>query len=93
MENYIIVKKKKHYHIIDTFFKEVTDFNTRISVYKNNKVYETYYYDEVDDWFVDTGAITHKEKIKTYLGELVFESDDIEEVAKKYYELEVLKNV
>ena len=85
---YIIVKKKKHYHIIDTFFKEVTDLNTRITVYKNNKVYETYYYDEVDDWFADIGAITHTEKIKIYLGKLIFESDDIEETAREFVRLE-----
>lgn len=89
---YIIVKRKKHYYLYDTWpcdLLDLLDGDSKFIVYKDNKVYNYYSYKEIVDYYCDIGAIYHHEKGRVYLGKLVFESNNIEEIAKKYAELEV----
>ena len=88
---YLIVKKKNKYFLIDTLPIElgISEHGTNITI-KNtgdNKLYFIHEYEEVDDWYADTGYITHFEKYREYVGKIVFESDDIEEIALKYAEV------
>ena len=93
---YIIVKYKNNYRLLDRCAIEMNvslrGENEHITITKDNKVYSESSYEVVDDWYADTGYITHFEKDKTYIGVLVFGSDNIEEVALKFAELKGEKN-
>ena len=95
MKQYLITKFRKDYKLIDTLAIEFRNWghsdSDHVHVTKSDKVYIIHSYEEVDDWFADTGYITHFEESKTYIGKLIFESEDIEEVALKFAELKSLK--
>ena len=88
---YFLVKKRNVYRLIDTLPIElsISYRGEDITVKKtnDNKLYFIHSYEEIDDWYADTGYITHFEKYKEYVGKIIFESDDIEEIALKYAEV------
>ena len=96
VKQYKIVKYKNMYKLIDTLAIELGNWghsdSDRIHITKSDKVYIIHSYEVVDDWFADIGHITHFEESKTYLGKLIFESEDIEEVALKFAELKSSKS-
>lgn len=85
---YLLVKFKNTYSLIDTlpiemgisFLREDCHFH----ITKSNKVYKIYSYEIVDDWYADTGYITHFEDSRVYIGKLIMKSDNIEEIALEY---------
>ena len=82
---YLIVKKRNKYALIDTLPIEL-DVNSRgesthVKITGDNKVYLIHSYEVVDDWYADTGYITHYEKHKEYVGKLIYASNDIEKAA------------
>lgn len=89
---YLIIKKRNKYFLIDTLQIIVengysgTTQDIRISD-KNKRVYWVVSFEVEDDWYADTGAITHYEKVEHYMGTLVYSSDNIEEAAIKFNEL------
>lgn len=92
MTNYIITKLKNKYHIYDVYkdemlgaFDQNKDIRYRIT--KSKKVYIISSWEIIDDYYCDTGAITHYEEHKEYIGTLIFGSDNIQEIAEKYSEL------
>ena len=71
MKNYIIVKKNNKYHLIDTCkSSNEKDCFIFLGVNKDNKVYKN--------------IISKAGVEKEYLGKIVFESDDIAEIAHEF---------
>ena len=91
MKQYLLIKFRKNYSLIDTLPIEMNisfrGEGCRFHITKSNKVYRIDSYEFIDDWYADTGYLTHFEKDKTYIGTFIFGSDNIEEVALKFAEL------
>lgn len=87
---YIIVKFNRKYRVYDNLRAGIIDRDT-IKIMKDNKVYLEHSYEVLDDYALDTGPITHWEKDKVYLGKLVYQTNDLIQLATKYMELEEKK--
>lgn len=91
MQQYLIVRKYRKYSLIDTLPIEMDiSFRgeySRIKIGRDNKVYRISKVEVVDDWFADIGHVTHYETHKHYLGTLIEQSDDIENIALTFAEL------
>lgn len=89
---YLIVKKKNKYSLIDVLALELDSYYSsksseiRISE-KTAKVWKIYSYEVIDDYFCDIDAVTHCESERIYLGKLIYSSNNIEEIAIKFNEL------
>lgn len=88
---YFLVKKRNVYRLIDTLPIELgvswSGEDTTAKKTNDNKLYFIHSYEVVDDWYADIGYISHFEKHREYVGKIVFESDNIEEIALKYAEV------
>lgn len=91
MKQYVIVKKNNRYHLRDIFFEELNESyganNVSFRKTKDNKLYIKVTREVLDEWYADIGKITHQEHDNIYIGKIVFESGDIEEVALEYARL------
>ena len=72
---YIITRKRNRYYLFDTLQMEYDGDVDYFSLRKNGHVIQHYSYEEVDDWYADTGVIYHYEKAEHDLGKLVFETN------------------
>lgn len=86
---YLITKYKNNYNIIDILNTEFDNtINTPNSCYikitNDKKVYIIHEYEVIDDYYLDIGAISHYEKEKIYMGKIIYESNDIIDIALKY---------
>ena len=85
-------KKRNKYSLFDTLQLMFENMHSscmqdiRVSN-KTKRVYSVISFEVKDDWYADTGAITHYEKVEHYMGTLVYSSDNIEEAAIKFNEL------
>lgn len=88
MKQYLLIKFRKNYILIDTLPIEMNisfrGEGCRFHITKSNKVYRVDSYEIVDDWYADTGYLTHFEDSKHYIGRLIMQSDNIEEIALEY---------
>ena len=88
MQQYLLVKFKNTYSLIDTLPIETNIYfrgeGCRFHITKSNKVYRIDFFEVVDSWCADTGYITHFEDSKHYIGKLIMQSDNIEEIALEY---------
>lgn len=90
MKRYIIFKKSGKHRLIDRSYIiecRLEDLNCshKIKINKNNQVYHYWWKSEV--LYDIYRLFPHCEKGKEYLGKLIYESDDIEEIALKFSEL------
>ena len=90
MEQYVITYYKKKYYMYDILsmeFNPCSNADVIVRIDKNNKMFATYSYKVLDDWYADIGPIYNEEKEKQYLGTVIFRTDSLYELMNRYKEL------
>lgn len=86
MKQYVIVKKNNRYYLIGIKFDKDSFFKTL-----NGRLYKKVIREKVEwknyDSPGNTGARMRKKTEKVYLGKIIKESDNIEEIALEYSDL------
>ena len=82
MCQYLIVKFKKNYRLIDSLAIEMEYDSTkdcRIRETSDNKLYLITNAQELEDYYCDIGPIYRERTYKTYLGRIIYKYSDIEQ--------------